>query len=277
MFCSNCGNKVQPEGKFCDNCGTAVAGKAATAKAAKSATAVVTPDEPETVEYLAAPAPQKSKKNLYIIGGAAVVVVAVIAAFTLIKSGPTVNEDNAQDYVITASNVAFDATEGDGFDMSGQVLSECSVESEITPMFETGSTWATGSIKSTSGSSSTFHIDQRIFTAPEADLEKLTSLLTTVGTDSSCDASSEGGYASYDFSYENPRSIKDTFGIDAKGVTVDVNVNVCISGCSKSQGMMVIAYKGTTAMLYEFRGSNDEAVGPNELKAEVAKALAGLN
>jgi hypothetical protein len=274
MFCSNCGNQVQAQGKFCDKCGTAVSGKAV--KATKASPAVVTPDEPETVDY-AAPAPAKSKKNLYIIGGAVVAVVAVVAAFTLIKSGPTVNEDNAQDYVITASNVAFDATEGDGFDMSGQVLSECSVESQITPMFETGSTWATGSIKSTSGSSSTFHIDQRIFTAPEADLEKLTSLLTTVGTDSSCDASSEGGYASYDFSYENPRSIKDTFGIDAKGVTVDVNVNVCISGCSKSQGMMVIAYKGNTAMLYEFRGSNDEAVGPNELKAEVAKALEGLN
>lgn len=277
---------MENSAKFCPKCGSEVAAKTAAAKATK--TVKVQPEAPAQVP-VATPTEiiveaqttlarkQLPKKPLLIAAGVLGVAVAAYFGYSLLSHGASITASNAKDYLVTSSNTAFDSVEGDGFDMSGQVLSECSVESEITPLFEAGTTWATSSITSPENSSSSFHIDQRIFTAPAATLSKIESLFKVVGTDSSCDAIVDSPTGlNVKFLYQEAQTINDVFGVDVPGVVIEMSLNICDSSCSTTTNYLVLAYQGESAMLFDLGGGRDGSVAISDLRDEVAKALSGL-
>jgi hypothetical protein len=206
------------------------------------------------------------------LGGLALALV-IVAAFALTSRNP-VTEANADEYMVSSSLINGPTTElsSGGIDFNGQILEECSVSSEIEPLFATGTTWEKGGFSSVDGSDNGFHVHQRIYTADVANLERTATLLETAGTDPGCDSSGTG-FIDYSFDYENPRSVEDAYGVNVKGSVIDVTMTLCSGGCTTSLSSIVIAYRDNVAMLIEYGGSTDGLVTFRDVDQAVKTTL----
>ena len=289
MFCSNCGTKSAENAKFCASCGNTIgsatpAKKPAASRVKKVAPAAEPVAEPEVaaevagVETTTKPASPLAKltANKPLLFGAPVVIIALIAALVLFvkPGGPT--QDNAAEYMVTTSAVTYDADLDKDADFSGQILDECPVDTELTALFSSGTTWAEGGISSTEGADKGFHLKQRIFEASsDADVASLKSLLASVAADSDCDSGSNSGTIQYSFDYNNDRSINDAFGVNVDGVVIDMTFEICISGCTTTESSILVANRGRVVELIEFGGDEDRIGEVRTAVTTLLKKFAG--
>ena len=289
MFCSNCGTKSAENAKFCASCGNTI-GSAAPAKkpAASRAKKIAPPAEPVAepelvaevadVETTSKPAGPLAKltANKPLLIGVSIAVVALIAVlvFLVKPGGPT--QATAAEYMVTTSAVTYDADLDKDADFSGQILDECPVDSEITDLFASGTTWAEGGISSPTGDDTGFHFKQRIFEASsDADVASLKSLLADAGTDSDCDSSSSSTILTYNFDYTNGRSISDAFGVNVDGWVIDVNFELCMSSCNTTESSILVANRGRVVELIEFGGAEERIGDMREIATDLLKKFAG--
>lgn len=267
LFCSNCGSKTVANATFCPSCGKAIAGAGA-AEATSQATST-----PVTKREL--PKLNVSKKTLTLVGGGLVIILAIVAAFAIfVKSSPT--KDNAASYLVTPAMIGLGAVDSGKPDFSGQVLSDCPVDTEISGLFSSGTTWAEGGIKSPDGDKKGFHIHQRLFEAStETDVASLNSLLSQVATNTACDSSSIGSYVSFWFDYENGRSITDAYGVNVEGYVIDINTKICLTTCSTTQSALLVAQRGKIVDLIEFGGDPSRFGAMETAVTELLKKFAG--
>lgn len=293
MFCTNCGTKSVEKAKFCASCGSALGQPEVSKKSVASRTIESDSDasrsnlanvasEPVSVESSAKSsevakvsgfAKLLANKPLAIALAAGAVLALAGSVFLLSPKGPT--QDTAKNFMITAASLDFDAEDVREVDFDKQILTGCRYKKELDKLFLSGTTWAEGGIKSKSGASSAFHIDQRIFEADsEEDARRIAELLTLAGGVDDCSSRSESSLLQYSFDYTNPRTISDAFGLNVEGAVIDTDTLVCVSSCSVTNGQIIVANRGKVTVLLQYRGSNEYGIGFNDLQAVVTETLA---
>ncbi len=288
MFCSNCGTKSAENAKFCASCGSAIAAAPAKKPAASRTKKVEPAAEPvvdvapvaEAPEFVAPTKPAsplaKLTANKPLLIGAPVFIVALIAAFVLFvkPGGPT--RDTVDQFMVSTETVSLEAKDAGVPDFSGQVLDNCPVDDEISALFASGTTWASGGVKSDEGLDNSFHIHQRIFEADsDLDTEKLKSLLSEVASDSACDKSDSSSFISYSFDYGNGRSISEGFGVNVDGVIIDLDTKICINTCETVSSHILVANRGKVVNLIEYGGATELSGSLDSEVTNLLKKFAG--
>ena len=283
MFCTNCGGKVVDQAKFCASCGSPIAAPAKVLKAKAPTTqqpagapvedvAAQVADEPSEIAKVSGFAKLLANKPLAIGIAAGAVLALAGSVFLLSPKGPT--QDTAQNFMITAATLDFEAEVVTEVDFDGQILTGCPYKKELETLFRSGTTWASGGIKSKTGADSAFHIDQRIFEADvDTDGERIAKLLTATGETPDCSSKSSSSFLNFSFDYTNPRTVQEAFGVNVNGAVIDTNTRICLKTCNTTNGQIIVANRGKVTMLFQYRGSNEYGVGFDDLKAVVTSAL----
>jgi hypothetical protein len=284
MFCPNCGSQVNGGAAFCASCGKSVDGVVAPS----STPSFVPPKSPAPKREL--PKINLSRKAKIYLAGA--LVLAIAGTFTIVKLAGVPTEANAKSFLVSESSVQFtakiDKEPSDYTDKDTSLIGEeCTASNLLDGYLQGSKSWALTRLQKRSDSQNYFGFNQQIIKlSSEEDAKGVVEQLTAAGNDSDCSSSSYSTSLISKYTYENPRSLSDAWGVSAEGVVIDYSsyFSFTISystSTSTSSGAVAVARRGDVVQViyfYASDGGTSQKVSFADLKelaTETLKRFAG--
>ncbi len=281
-FCSACGAQQTDDAVFCSSCGKAVAGSPVSTENPEGFAAGSTPPTPgkDPLAFI------KRLPKPALIAIPAVVIVAIVGAVIGFKALNAPTKDNAETFLLTASDLPFDVKKSDDptdYTVDDIFGKDCNAGQELSDILQTGEIWAISELERAGDSQNYLSLDQQIIAMPsEDDAKAVVDAAAAVASDSSCQSSDYSTTMSYKFDYTNDQSIQDVFGVGADGVAIEANSWIFIKLSDYSSGTES-TYEGYYAwvrrgnlIMQVYVSSSDGDSGQSELitRKELVDAVA---